>query len=100
MSDSEELYGFITDDCWDEQIVLPADSDDQIKQLTSVEQDNLKQETMNINKVVTHIALFLTFIQLCYKVSERGISLLLAFLKSLLFWIASISPQSSLKLLS
>ena len=32
--------------------------------------------------------------------SERGISLLLAFLKSLLSWIASISPQSSLKLLA
>ena len=100
MSDSEELHDFITDDCGDEQIVLPADSSDQIKQLTSVEEDNLKQENMNINKVVTHIALFLTFFQLCYKVSERGISLLLAFLKSLLSWIASISLQSSLKLLA
>ena len=31
MSDYEEQHDFITDDCGDEQIVLPADSSDQIK---------------------------------------------------------------------
>ena len=34
--------------------------------------------------IVVHISMFLSFFQLFYHVSERGISVLLAFLKALL----------------
>lgn len=44
------------------------------------------------------ICLFISFFQLCYRISERGITLLLNFLRALLLWIANF--QSSAELLT
>jgi len=56
---------------------------------------------LDIEKTVIHIGLFLLFFQLCYHVSERGISLLLSFLKALFQWVYMIGSTShNLKLLS
>ena len=64
-----------------------------------VEQPNESQEDAasirtHIHIISVHICLFLSFFQLCYKVSERGISLLLAFIRSLLSWLGTF-PQSA-----
>ena len=64
-----------------------------------IEKPNERQEDAasirkHIHIVSVHICLFLSFFQLCYKVSERGISLLLAFITSLLSWLGTF-PQSA-----
>ena len=46
-------------------------------------------DTHNLHIISLHICLFLSFFQLCYKISEHGISLLLAFIRILLFWLSS-----------
>ena len=38
--------------------------------------------------VAFHICLFISFFQLCYHVSERGITLLLNFIRSLISWLS------------
>ena len=58
-------------------------------------------QTQSVNKIVFRIALFITFLQLCYRVSERGIELLLNLLKSLLLLLYSLNPNtSSLKMIA
>ena len=47
-----------------------------------------------MNLIIIHISMFLSFFQLCYRVSECGISLLLAFLRALLQWLSAICPNS------
>ena len=59
----------------------------------------LKQSASEVDKeevkhVAVYIDMFLSFFQLCYRVSEQGISLLLAFLRALLLWISSVWPNS------
>ena len=54
--------------------------------------DVAKENTMTI---ALHICMFLSFFQMCYRVSEHGISLLLTFLRALLLWICSVCPNSS-----
>ena len=39
--------------------------------------------------IATHLCLFITFFQLCYRVPERGITLLLSFVRALLLWIGN-----------
>ena len=46
-----------------------------------------------IKKIIIRISLFLTFFQLCYRISEQGITLLLAFQKSLLSWFLFFVPR-------
>ena len=46
-----------------------------------------------------HMCLFLTFFQLCYRVSERGISLLLNFIRSFVFWVSSFAKSTDLLIL-
>ena len=70
------------------------------EQLSTDTQEGMPQ-TQSVNKIVFHIGLFITFFQLCYQVSERGITLLLNFLKCLLLWLYSLNPNtSSLKMIA
>lgn len=48
-----------------------------------------------MKRVAVHICMFLSFFQLCYRLSERGVSLLLVFLRALLSWLCSLCPQSA-----
>ena len=64
---------------------------------TSSREDVSKE--LHIKKITVHIRLFITFFQLCYRISERGISLLLMFLKSLLSWIYSFCHVADIKVL-
>ena len=41
-----------------------------------------------MKSVAFHICLFISFFQLCYHVSERGITLLLNFIRSLISWLS------------
>ena len=41
--------------------------------------------------------MFLSFFQLCYRLSDRGMTLLLGFLKSLVQWLCSLCPHTDLK---
>ena len=73
----------------DEEELQQPDYSNDASQLPS----GVSQE-LYIKKIIIRISLFLTFFQLCYRISERGISLLLAFLKSLLSWFCSLCPES------
>ena len=57
----------------------------------SEQQSNSHQESMK--PIAIQICMFLSFFQLCYRVSERAISLLLLFLKALLSWLSSFCPE-------
>lgn len=58
---------------------------------------NTSREQMKL--VATHICLFISFFQLCYRIPERGISLLLNFLRAFLYWLSSLVPSSNFLLL-
>ena len=47
-----------------------------------------------VGVIVTHVCLFNTFFQLCYKVTERGITLLLNFLRAILLWLTKYIRES------
>ena len=49
--------------------------------------------------IATHLCLFITFFQLCYRVPERGITLLLSFVRALLLWIGNYLGNSDQLLL-
>ena len=51
-------------------------------------------EEKEVKSIIFHICLFLSFFQLFYRISERGISLLLEFIKCLLTWLLSLCSQS------
>lgn len=52
-----------------------------------------EQAVESIKCIAVQICMFLSFFQLCYRVSERAISLLLSFLKTLLSWLGSRCPE-------
>ena len=52
-----------------------------------------EQSAESMKPIAVQICMFLSFFQLCYRVSERGISLLLSFLKTLLSWLGSYCPE-------
>ena len=56
--------------------------------------NTIPPKTTEVTAVVHHICLFISFFQLFYRISERGITLLLSFLKALLSWICTLCPQS------
>ena len=65
---------------------------------------NATHELLSSNKeqmrvIATHICLFVSFFQLCYKVSERGISLLLSFIRALIFWASSVVKSADFLML-
>ena len=93
----EEIQNF---ELGDEEELQQPDYSNNASQLPSGAQEKLSQE-LYIKKIIIRISLFLTFFQLYYRISERGISLLLAFLKSLLSWFCSLCPESlTLRLLA
>ena len=49
--------------------------------------------------VATRICLFVSFFQLCYKVSERGISILLSFIRALILWLSSVGRSADFLML-
>jgi hypothetical protein len=52
-----------------------------------------EQSVESMKPIAVQICMFLSFFQLCYRVSERGMSLLLSFLKTLLSWLGSYCPE-------
>ena len=42
-----------------------------------------------LHVIASHISLFISFFQLCYRISERGITLLLHFLRAIVLWKSS-----------
>jgi hypothetical protein len=50
--------------------------------------------------VATRICLFISFFQLCYKVSERRISLLLSFIRGIIFWLSSVGHTATTEFLT
>ena len=48
------------------------------------------------NTIILHVCLFLAFFQLCYKVSERGITLLLNFFRSIISWVSTFTNSTDL----
>ena len=81
VSDEEEINEY--NDCSSKHLPLP--SKPQVD----------PNEHFYVKKIVIHMCLFITFFQLCYRISERGISMLLSFLKSFFLWIYSLCPQST-----
>lgn len=65
----------------------------------STETDGEGASREQIKLVATHICLFVSFFQLCYRISERGITLLLSFLRAILLWMSSIIPSSDILLI-
>ena len=55
--------------------------------------------TQTFHVIVTHICLFITFFQLCYRISERGITLLLHFLRAILLWASNVTRSAELLML-
>ena len=51
-------------------------------------------EMFHVHKpLIRYVCHFVSFFQLCYKISDRVITLLLIFLRTLLFWIALLIPN-------
>lgn len=50
----------------------------------------------SLHIIASHISLFISFFQLCYRISERGITLLLHFLRALLLWASTIKSSTEL----
>jgi len=48
-----------------------------------------------VSIIATHICLFISFFQLCYRIPERGITLLLNFLRALLLWLSKYLRKST-----
>lgn len=71
-----------------------ADSSSESTEVQGEETTAIHANREQIKPVLLHICLFISFFQLCYKVSERGISLLLGFLKAILLWLSSVVPSS------
>ena len=61
---------------------------------TGVEEAVDANQSDLMNLIIIHVCMFLSFFQLCYRVSERCISLLLAFLRAFLQWLCAICPSS------
>ena len=68
-------------------------SDQDVSDQLSLKQSDTEVDKKKVKLVAFYICMFLSFFQLCYRVSEQGISLLLAFLRALL-WISSVCPNS------
>ena len=79
-------------------------SDSDIPNLTSPsrgETPNSSQKAIAVmqrlfNTIILHVCLFLAFFQLCYKVSERGITLLLNFFRSIISWVSTFTNSTDL----
>ena len=52
-----------------------------------------EQPVEGMKAIAIQICMFQSFFQLCYRVSDRAISLLLSFLKTLLSWLGSYCPE-------
>ena len=74
-----------------EEIDVLSESDCNDHTNFSEQQSNSHQESMK--PIAIQICMFLSFFQLCNRVSERAISLLLLFLKALLSWLSSFCPE-------
>ena len=69
---------------------------EEVDTLLSDQEDGVtarEQSVESMKLIAVQICMFISFFQLCYRVSERGISLLLCFLKTLLSWIGSFCPE-------
>ena len=108
-SDHECSLSGSSDHSDDEVVVSDNESIENLENLnneTSNDNDNthVPRETLGqnerIKRILIHVTLFLTFFQLCYRISERGITLLLMFLKSLFYWLSSTCTSDNLKLLA
>ena len=55
------------------------------------------QQSPHLHVIATHIALFISFFQLCYKISESGITLLLNFLRAIILWVCKFSNSAQLR---
>ena len=104
LSSSSEIGGNSTSASESEFVLHSSDEEKEIADTEVSDQDvwdqlPLKQSDAEVDKEeVKHLAvytgMFLSFFQLCYRVSEQGISLLLAFLRALLLLIISVWPNS------
>ena len=85
------------------EIVSDGESPDAAVDSTTEEEDlesNVDKQLLPSNQellvVAAHICLLLVFFQLCYRVSERGITLLLNFLRAILSWVSLHFEQSDM----
>ena len=63
------------------------------------EQGGTAASQRQIQIISTHICLFITFFQLCYRISERGITILLSFLRTMFSWASTFSSSGELLIL-
>ena len=82
--DENEDFG---DACDQSQVKI-----DSLEASAAIEQNKSLQQ---FQVIATHISLFITFFQLCYRVSERGITLLLNFIRAILLWAGNYLGKST-----
>ena len=67
---------------------------------SSPQHSSPQHPTVDISKpIVQFVCFFATFLQLCYKLSDRALTLLLIFLRSVLTWVSLIVPSPANKLI-
>ena len=69
-----------------------ADIEEPIQPATSVRSHNPAPES-GASTFVLFVCYFIGFFQTCYKLSDRAVTLLLVFLKSILMWIVTLLPS-------
>ena len=80
-----------------ENLATKSETSDQTQvQLGSLRASSFSEQNISSQRtpqqfqiIATHICLFITFFQLCYNVSERGITLLLNFLRAIVLWVST-----------
>ena len=102
--DVEIVSDLEVDDAFDvnsEYLATKSETCDQTQvQLGSLRASSFSEQNISSQRtpqqfqiITTHICLFISFFQLCYKVSERGITLLLNFLRAILLWVSTYSAE-------
>ena len=91
VSDTADNFDNCSDEDEDVEVVDESSSDEECLRCDTVQGDfrNPVPGTSPQSSIVCHM---IPFFQLCYKLSDRAITLLLVFLRGLLFWIALIIP--------
>lgn len=94
---NEQVTSIFSDEFTEDEASELNEDEELVEQSAELHEEGPRREEIKL--VATHICLFISFFQLCYKISERGISLLLSFLRAILLWMSSLMPSSDFLLL-
>ena len=92
----------------DEEVeIVDAEEDKRYEECTNTDSADLQgtidpspENFCSCSSIIQYVCYIVSFFQLCYKLSDRAITLLLVFLRGLLCWIALIIPAEGAKIVT